>query len=320
MRTGRIATTTLIAMLFMVLGAPTGGALILLGDIEDHWAQQTIEEWVEKDWIGGFDDGTFRPDAVVTRAQFTAFTNRAFGFVETEAHPFADVPGTAWYAEDIEKAVAAGYLEGYKDQTFRPGHPITRAEAASILFVLLDLESPDEDHLDVFSDADAIPAWGAEAANAVVYRGLLTGYPDGTFRAKDTITRAESVVILNRALEWDAGRAVLYLDEDAYYADQTVYLTTENRSGMTIELGHPLGVEKYEDGQWIEVSLDLAWILVLESLEPGEKLEQSFVPAEDFAEVVPGAGDRYRVRKTVHYVDADEDEVLTIDFRIVPGE
>ena len=320
MRSGNMVPTALIAILVMLLSAPTGSALIVLGDIEDHWAQETIEEWVDKDWIGGFDDGTFRPDEGVTRAQFAALTNRAFGFTDTVAHPFVDVPDTAWYAEDVARAVAAGYIEGYEDQTFRPDNPITRVEAASILFALLDPESADEDYLDAFSDSDAIPAWGAQAANAVVHHGLLTGYPDGSFRPGDSITRAESVVILDRSLEWVDGRAVLYLDEKAYYPDQTVYLTTANRSEMTVELGHPFGVEKYEDGEWIEVELDLAWIMILESLAPGEKLEQSFVPAEDFAEVIPEAGHRYRVRKAVHYVDTDEEEVLTAEFEIVPRE
>jgi hypothetical protein len=82
-------------------------------DIEGHWAEEEIEAWAARNLTGGYPDGTFQPDRPVARVEFFAWLNRVFGFPAAESsvtQNFTDIMGTEWYAADIEKAVAAGYL------------------------------------------------------------------------------------------------------------------------------------------------------------------------------------------------------------------
>jgi len=102
-------------------------------DVDGHWAQATISRWVEDGLVKGYDDGTFRPNEQITRAEFVALVNRLFGLTEQAEVTFADVASQNWFSQDVARAVAAGYISGYEDNTFRPNHPISRQEVAVIL-------------------------------------------------------------------------------------------------------------------------------------------------------------------------------------------
>ena len=102
-------------------------------DIENHWAVRQISDWLNKDLVGGYTDGTFKPDNSITRAEFIALVNRAFGFTETVPVAFSDVRESDWYALEVAKASAIGYIAGYPDGSFKPNNSISRQEAAAIL-------------------------------------------------------------------------------------------------------------------------------------------------------------------------------------------
>ncbi len=314
----RIAVVAFILSLLLVVPNP-GHTLVVFGDIEQHWAQDTIERWLQEGWVSGYGDETFRPNAPVSRVEFATMTNRALGFTYGVEPPFPDVDEEAWYAEEVSKGIAAGYLSGYPDGTFRPHAPISRAEAASILRVLLDQEKDDarDDGLEAFTDADAVPAWAEEAVAAVAEADIMGGYPDNTFRPDASITRAESVSILDRSLEHIDLGPTLYLGAHEYHPADTVEMATVNLGENPVTVGHPFEIQVREDDQWVDVPLDLAWIMVLEVLEPSEKLEQSFVPQQDFEERDPEPGETYRVRKQVTDDETGEDMTLIATFDIV---
>jgi len=94
-------------------GLAFGQAAVVLKDIGGHWAEDTIAKWVEQGLISGYTDGTFRPDNSITRAEFMALVNRAFGFNKKAAIGFFDVSATDWFYDEIAKAVKAGYISGY---------------------------------------------------------------------------------------------------------------------------------------------------------------------------------------------------------------
>ncbi|TYO93257.1 S-layer homology domain-containing protein [Desulfallas thermosapovorans] len=171
-------------------------------DTRGHWAEGQINKWAEKGLAGGYSDGTFKPNNQVTRAEFVALVNRAFG-IETKgfAANFSDVNSSQWYYNDIAAASAAGYTGGYPDGTFKPQQSISRQEAASILVRLLELE-PTTQGLEGFKDAGQIPQWSRSSIGAIAKAGLMAGYPDGTFQPGKSITRAEAVVALDRAREF----------------------------------------------------------------------------------------------------------------------
>lgn len=166
-------------------------------DIENHWAKEAISDWVAKGLINGYTDGSFKPDRNITRAEFMALVNRAFQFTETAQIRYKDVKSGDWYYETVAQAEAAGYITGYNDNTMRPNNAITRAEAAAIMARVKNLTA-NEEALGQFSDAAKIPAWVKSLVGAVVKEGYMEGYPDKTFKAQNFITRAETVVTLNR--------------------------------------------------------------------------------------------------------------------------
>ncbi len=303
-----------ILILFMAIASP---ALAVFEDTRGHWAEDVIEEWVEEGFISGYDDGTFRPDEDVTRAEFVAMVNRSFGFTEQQENLFVDVPLDSWFSGQVDRAVAAGYITGYDDNTFRPQEPISRQEVASISNRLQDLPEASPETLEQLIDAEDIPGWSREAIAAVIAEGLMHGYEDGTFRPQSPITRAESVVTLDRMVEefpvpeFDAR---LTLDQDAYQPEDTIIIAVINTGETTIQLGHPFQVEYLDNGEWVEVGLDLAWIFVIEEIEPGFDFQQELVPAEDFQEE-PEPGN-YRVVKEVRCTVTEQTRNLGDEFTL----
>ncbi len=172
-----------------------------LSDIDGHWAEKEISQWVEKGLSTGYSDGSFKPNDYITRAEFMALVNRAYGFTEKIGTSFSDVNENDWFYDDVAKAVAAGYLTGYSDETVKPNNEISRQEVAVILSRLLKLlQASDKGALERFSDYSTIPAWSKEAVNSVVEKGYMGGYPDGNYGPANSTTRGETVTILARAI------------------------------------------------------------------------------------------------------------------------
>jgi len=166
--------------------------------------------------VGGYPDRTFRPDHPITRAEFVALVNRAFGYTEmTTGVTFYDVAETDWYAAEFAKAAHLGYIGGYADGTTRPQNLITRQEVAAVLTRILppaEVEKVNaENNTDGnFTDQAQIPEWSKAAIAAVVKVGHMSGYPDGTFQPDKAITRAEAIAVLNRAAGTIYNRAGTY--------------------------------------------------------------------------------------------------------------
>lgn len=202
-----------------------------LSDIQNHWARQQILDWSQKSLIAGYEDGTFRPEKEVTRAEFTALVNRAYGLTQQSRAAFSDVSPGDWFSEEIAKAVAAGYISGYSDGTMRPAAGISRQEAAVILYRLLRLISiEDESWVDEFSDSDSIAGWSREYVNAAVAGGYLSGYPDATFKPERILTRAETVALLSKAV----GR--LYNTPGTYGPEETSQAVAGNVTVNTADV------------------------------------------------------------------------------------
>lgn len=113
----------------------------------DLWCNNAISTLSNMGIIDGFQDGTFRPYAKITRAQFAKMAVGFFDAAEKEYRGyFVDVPENAWYTAYVESAVREGLIQGFEDETFRPNVNITRAQACVIVNRAID-RKPDEDHL-----------------------------------------------------------------------------------------------------------------------------------------------------------------------------
>ena len=178
---------------------PSVPAMAAPSDIAGHWAESVITQWQSKGLIQGYEDGTFKPGNTITRAEFVTLMNNAKGFWSEGGINFSDVKNGSWFYSAVARAVAAGYVKGYSDGSFKPNNTITRAEAAVMIANTAKL-SANEAGAYRFTDIGSIPAWARGSVGAVVAAGYMTGYPDGSFDANASISRAEAVSSLNRML------------------------------------------------------------------------------------------------------------------------
>jgi len=197
MKSKLLATIMATIMIFATLGTAFAAT-----DTAGHWASDTLNNWSSKGLISGYPDGTMKPNAPVTRAEFVTFVNRTLKGKDANATcSFTDVKKTDWFYADVATAYAAGYIMGYEDGSFKPSSPISRQEAAVIVGRVIDgIGTPDLTILAQFNDASKIAAWAKPSVASLVAKGLLKGYADGTFGAEKQITRAESVVVLDRGI------------------------------------------------------------------------------------------------------------------------
>lgn len=111
------------------------------------WYNNAVSTLTRAGILDGYEDGSFRPNASITRAEFTKIAVSFFKHVGgASSNPFNDVPDSAWYAEFVKAAAELGLIDGYEDGTFRPNAPITRAEACTIVNRTLG-RAPDKDNL-----------------------------------------------------------------------------------------------------------------------------------------------------------------------------
>ena len=184
------------AMSVTAFGAPT--------DIQGHWAQNTINKWVDKGDISGYPDGTFRPNNMITRAEFVVLVNNAMGYTKSGYAYFSDVPSHYWGKNAIQTGVAAGYISGDGNGIFRPNDPVTRQEAAAMISRILDLKQ-NESRAYRYTDSYAISNWAKGVVGAVSDAGIMAGYPDGSFGPNKVLTRAEAVLALDKTVNYKPG-------------------------------------------------------------------------------------------------------------------
>jgi len=196
-----IAILAIVCMMFALMPANTFA--FQATDISGHWAQVKIQSWIDKGLIKGYPDGTFKPDQDITRAEFMALVNRAFGYTAVAPITYTDVKAGSWYAPEVAKAQAAGYITGYPDGTMKPENPITREEVATIVARIKKLNS-DVNAADKYTDAAKIGSWSKGQVGAVTSAKIMQGYPDGSFMPQGLITRAEVVEALDNALHYTA--------------------------------------------------------------------------------------------------------------------
>ncbi|MDI4643719.1 immunoglobulin-like domain-containing protein [Cohnella hashimotonis] len=204
---GTVSGETIHFTKFAVLTAPgqlpSGDPLPALGDISGHWAEASILSMVGQGYVKGYPDGTFRPNAKVTRAEFVQLIVRAFGIAEADASAgaFRDA-ADHWARGAIAAARAAGIVDGYENGTFRPNEAITREQMAVMMARALKLRPAAAGGKGtVFADRADISAWAKASVLAAAENGLFVGDQAGAFRPHAYATRAETVEALRRAVD-----------------------------------------------------------------------------------------------------------------------
>ena len=171
-------------------------------------------------YVSGYEDNTIKPDNNITRAEAAALISRiSSGFdsgKDYDVSKFADVDSNAWFAKNVGYAAENNIVSGYEDDTFRPEKTITREEFAAMICRFLKY---DTNASEVFSDVPS-QHWAAPYIAAMKANGIISGYEDGSFGLGKNITRAEAIVMINRALGRvpDEGKISAYISSNGYPA------------------------------------------------------------------------------------------------------
>lgn len=169
-----------------------------LRDTKGHWAEGNINKLVASSALSGYPDGTFKPDARIKRAEFATILVKAFKLEAKTGKVFADT-ANHWAKDAIATAAAYGIVGGYDDTTFGPEDDITREQMA--LMIVRAAKLDDAAGSKEFADGTAISGWAANAVNTAFENGIISGYPDNTFKPQGNAKRAEAVTVIVNALK-----------------------------------------------------------------------------------------------------------------------
>ena len=152
-------------------------------------------------YVIGYPDGTVHPNGQITRAEvatifFRLLRDEVRDGAFTTSNSYSDVAYGKWYNNPISTMSALGIITGYPDGTFKPNKPITRAEFAAIAARFDETQSGKS-----ATYSDVIGHWAAKEIGIAYYNDWIKGYPDGTFKPDQNITRAEAMTMINRVLE-----------------------------------------------------------------------------------------------------------------------
>ena len=166
-------------------------------DVENHWAKQNIADVYDKGWMIGA-GRAFAPNTDLTRAEAATIvmnvTNLPPATVTAHQH-FGDIAGH-WAYDAIVKARLYGFIEG-ADGYYRPNHSISREEFAVLAGRVFHLSESVTLTENQFTDV-VKTIWSYNSITLLAENEIITGYPDGTFRPGNSITRAEVAAILSR--------------------------------------------------------------------------------------------------------------------------
>ncbi|MDF2662049.1 MAG: hypothetical protein K0Q94_4840 [Paenibacillus sp.] len=197
-RLKRLSATLLVASM-LSSGWSSAYAADAPKDSQRHWAQARLSAWLDQGYIQGYEDGSLRPDDSIKRGELFALINRVYGWKEPAAISFADLTNDHWAYAEAAKAVKAGYIEGYEDNSIRVEASVSRQELAVIVTRLLRMNGEENGSAAKFADAASIPDWSRAPIGILAEHAIVDGYEDGVFRPAGLVTRAEAVVMLDRA-------------------------------------------------------------------------------------------------------------------------
>lgn len=187
-----------------ILSGLLAGALLLtpalaFTDTTGHWAESAVNKWSQEYGVlQGYDDGSFKPDASITRGAFAGILDRFLQFqAAAPAGTFSDTKGSRW-EDSILKLNAAGVYLGSEGKAL-PGDSITRQQAMTMVARAFQLGGMD--NVLAYHDEAQIAGYARPYIAELTARGWITDAAEGSFRPTEPLTRAELVNLLNNMIQ-----------------------------------------------------------------------------------------------------------------------
>ena len=170
---------------------------VTLTDIAGHWAQADIQKLVAAGAISGYPDKSFKPNNNITRAEFAVTLVKALKLAPKSGKVFNDT-ANHWAKDYIATAQAYGIISGYSDTKFGPNDKITREQMAVMVTKAANLAAKDNAKI---TDSAKVSAGAKDAVVAASSNGVISGYPDGSFKPKANATRAEAASMIVKIMK-----------------------------------------------------------------------------------------------------------------------
>ncbi len=182
----------------------------LFKDISGHWAEKQVMEMTGKGMVSGYDDGTFRPNQSISRAEFAQMIQNMFHYEQTKVLTnFSDIAETDWYYKPVGALYENGIIAGLEPSKFGPNERITREQMVSILSRAVKqqgLKIETKRNYNSFEDEKLISVYAKDAVREFYEAEIIEGTKGGGessyfFNPRNTATRAEAVVMIKNVLE-----------------------------------------------------------------------------------------------------------------------
>ena len=199
-----------IVVISMILSV---GAFAAFSDMPDGEKGAVIDRAVKNGLLTGFEDGTVRPDAPITRAQMATIMTRALNATaEADLSAFGDVNANDWYYSAMAKAV---YMEAFKGDgaNLNPNNNITRQEAMIVLSRIFDMPFSTMEVIDSYDDGNKVSVWAKNEVSRVITEGYVE--KGGKLRPLDPMTRYEFAELIDNII-------TTYITEDGEYSAKDI--------------------------------------------------------------------------------------------------
>lgn len=314
---------SLLAVL-IVLSTLTPQAANAADDLTGHAYEPEIRKLMEMGIINGYKDGTIRPNAQVTRAEFAEMVVKSFelgteaetasiehaGFTSaatTAAVNFKDVLPGEWYYNSISIAVDAGVIKGYPENIFKPNELITREQMSTMVSRALTAKGiiigVSETKPMTFTDVSEIREEHKDNVRILSHLEIITGNEDNTFKPADSSTRWMVAVVMLRAREEVFPPQNLEFQASTVAADKTTVVKHFDTFAQAKEYA-----QKSSTVQAVERSNQILWmkkgiattnayteIYPSESLKAGSSTFRPYVPANTELKFLDATGTAVKV-------------------------
>lgn len=183
-------------------------------DMSGHWAQSAVQHMTALKLLNGYQDGNFRPERSISRAEFVAVLDRMFGFTGQGSDQFVDLAAADWYYEAMLRANGSGIIQGVDSTHLAPAASLTREDAVVMLDRAFQLSAGTEaaEQLHQFSDYDDLSSYSRKAFTYFINEKIVNGY-NGKLQPKAPITRAETAKLLSSMAAHIVGSSSTYADQ-----------------------------------------------------------------------------------------------------------